>query len=260
MRRWIVLLTMTGLLGGCGNGAKIDRIALAETRVEHKRAAGVAYEHAVEQEVPIGQVRQVAEAVQKACTALPQRGCTLLETTILAGEAADATIRMRVVPDGVNGVLRALDGRGKMVRQSTKGEDLAEPIGDAERKLGMLTTYRDRLQALAGGRGLDPDALIKLHRELAEVQSEIEKADTARAQLHRRVDTELLTVNLHEHAKAARRGNVKRALEDFGDDLLQGVAMLITFVASALPFAATGTLGYLAWRRVRARRRGRQRP
>ena len=259
MRRWILLLTMTTLLAGCSgrqNGADGTAAALAEARVEHQRVARVAYEHAVEIEVPSGQIRQVTDAVQQACAALPERGCTLLEASIRSGDHAGATVRMRVVPAGVNKVLGALDGRGRILEQSSKGEDLAEPIEDAERKLAMLTGYRDQLQTLARQRALDADALIKLHRELAEVQSEIDNAATSQAQLRRRVDTELLTVAVHEHAKAGRSREVTAALEDFGEDLLKGVAVLITFVASTIPFALAGSVGYFIWRRVRRGRRG----
>lgn len=115
-------------------------------------------------------------------------------------------------------------GRGKAVTQSSKGKDLAEPIQDGERKMAMLTGYRDQLQNLSRQRALDPDALIKLSRELAEVQSEIDSAANARAQPHRQVDTELLTVAMHEHARAGQAGKVRQAPQDFGDDLLQGVA------------------------------------
>jgi len=119
----------------------------------------------------------------------------------------------------------------------------------------MLSGYRDQLQTLARQRALDADALIKLHRELAEVQSQIDNAATSQAQLRRRVDTELLTVAVHEHAKAGRSREVRAALEDFGDDLLKGVAVLITFVASTIPFALAGSVGYFAWRRLRRGRR-----
>jgi hypothetical protein len=147
---------------------------------------------------------------------------------------------------------RSLDGHGKVVEQSTKGEDLAEPIHDGERKRAMLTAYRDQLQTLAGQRALDPDALIKLNRALAEVQSEIVDAATSQAQLRRRVDTESLTVGIREHATASQASAIKRAVDDFGDDFLRGVAMLITFVASTISFAVAGICGYLVWRRVRA--------
>jgi hypothetical protein len=250
---------MTTLLAGCSgkqNGANRAVGEVAEARVDHQRAARVAYEHEIEMEVPSGHIPQVAEAVQQACAALPERGCTLLEASIRSGSDAGATVRMRVIPEGVNKVLGSLDGRGKILAKSSKGEDLAEPIEDADRKMAMLTGYRDQLQTLARQRALDADALIKLHRELAQVQSEIEKAATSGAQLRRRVDTELLTVAVHEHANAGQGNNVKQAVEDFGQDLLRGVAMLITFVASTIPFALAGIAGYLAWRRVRARRRG----
>ena len=259
MRRWIFILTVTTVLAGCSgrqSGASRAVEDVPQARVDHQRAARVAYEHAIELEVPSGHIRQVADAVQQACAALPERGCTLSEASIRSGANAGATVRMRMVPEGVNTVLGALNGRGKILQQSSKGEDLAEPIDDAERTMTMLTGYREQLQTLARQRALDPEALIKLHRELAQVQSEIDKAGTSRAQLRRRVDTELLTVAVHEHGNAGQGNKVKAAMEDFGQDLLGGVALLITFVASTIPFALAGTVGYLAWRRVRARRRG----
>lgn len=259
MRRWAVLFVLAGVLAGCSG--KATRVvgadaAVGEARVGHKRAPWVAYEHALELEVPVGQTREVMNAVQGACAALPERGCTLLETSVSGGADAGAVMRMRVVPDGVNKVLRALDGRGKVMSQSSKGQDLAQPIEDGGRKMGMLTAYRDQLQTLARQRALDADALIKLHRELAEVQSQIEQGATAQAQLRRRVDTELLSVMLHEHAKGGQIDRVRQAVDDFGADLLHGVALLITFVASTIPFALAGTVGYVGWRRVRVRPRG----
>lgn len=258
MRQWIFLLTVAALLAACSSKSEAptrDVANFAEPRVNHKRAAGVAYTHEVDLEVPANHTRQVFDAVQQACAALPEHGCTLLEASIRSGTMASANVRMRITPDGVNKVLRSLDGQGKVVTQSSKGEDLAEPIHDGERKMAMLTAYRDRLQTLAGQRALEPDALIKLNRALAEVQSEIDNAATAQAQLRRRVDTELLTVEIREHATASEASGIKRAVEDFGDDFLHGVAMLITFIASTIPFAVAGTCGYLVWRRVRAGRR-----
>ena len=222
MHQRIFLLTLVAtLLAGCSskNEAPARDVAnFAAPRVGHKRAAAVAYSHEIDLEVPAGRTRQVFDTVQQACAALPERGCTLLEARIRAGATASANVRMRVTPDGVNQVLRALDGRGKVVTQSTTGEDLAEPIQDGERKMAMLTAYRDKLQTLAGQRALDPDALIKLNRALAEVQSEIDNAATSQAQLRRRVDTELLTVGIREHATATEASGIKRAVDDFGDD------------------------------------------
>ena len=258
MRQLMFLLALATLLAACSAKRELpadNAPKLAEARVDHKRAAGVAYEHEVDLEVPSNHTRQVFDAVQQACAALPEHGCTLLEASIRGGTMASANVRMRITPDGVNRVLRALDGQGKVVTQSSKGEDLAEPIHDGERKMAMLTAYRDKLQTLAGQRALEPDALIKLNRALAEVQSEIDNAATAQAQLRRRVDTELLTVGIREHATASEASGIKRAVDDFGDDFLHGVAMLITFVASTIPFAVAGICGYLVWRRVRAARR-----
>lgn len=255
--RWLLPMSFALLFAGCtGNRmVPVNDGSVAEARVEHKRAAWLAYEHEIELEVAAGQSRPVSDAVKQACTALPAGGCTVIEASNRGGSSPGATIKMRVTPAGVNKVLAALDGRGKMITESTTGKDLAEPIQDVERKMAMLTGYRDQLQTLARQRALDPEALIKLHRELAAVQSEIDSASGTNAQLRNRVDTELLTVALQEPFEAGERNAVRHAVSDFGNDLLQGVAMLITFVASTIPFAIAGSAAYFFWRRLRARRR-----
>jgi hypothetical protein len=39
-------------------------------------------------------------------------------------------------------VLRSLDGHGKVVSQSSRGEDLAEPIQDGERKMAVSASKK----------------------------------------------------------------------------------------------------------------------
>lgn len=258
MRRCMTWIALAAMMAACSAKREVPANAAAPPaggKAVRQRAANIAYEHAIELEVPGSRTRQVFDAVRQSCAALPAHGCTVLEASIRSGASAGATVRMRMVPDGVDKVLRTLDGQGKVETQSTHGEDLAEPIGDVERKMTMLTHYRDQLQALASRHALEPDALIKLNRELAEVQSQIDDVATSRAQLARRVDTDLLTVALHERASAGDAGGIRRALDDFGGDFLHGVAMLITFVASTIPFALAGAVFHAIWRRVRRRRR-----
>ena len=118
MRQWMSLLFLAALLTACSAKRELPEGGVANfsaPRVDHKRAAGVAYEHEVDLEVPTGHTRQVFDAVQQACAALPEHGCTLLEASIRGGAMAGANVRMRVTPDGVNKVLHSLDGQGKIV-------------------------------------------------------------------------------------------------------------------------------------------------
>ena len=253
MRYLFLILALALMLAGCNKAKRVVSLEKAEAKVEHKRKRGMAYEHEVEFQAPRDKTRSIFEAVKQACTALPERGCTVLEASLHSGQDAGATVTMRIRPDGVNQVLHALDGRGKLLSQTTRAEDLAEPVQDGARKLAMLTAYRAKLEALSTQRGLSPEALIKLHRELAEVESEIETHAGEQARLQQRIDTEKLTVAVREELRDEERDEIVYALKDFGRDLQHGVASLISFIAAALPFAVFGGVGYAFWRRWRRR-------
>lgn len=82
------------------------------------------------------------------------------------------------------------------------------------------------------------EQLIVASKELSSVNSQIDTLSAQRANLQRRVDTELLTLNLDlpPLAYAAELSPVRDALRSFGTDLREGIASVISFVAILLPW------------------------
>ena len=82
------------------------------------------------------------------------------------------------------------------------------------------------------------DQLITVSKELATVQSQIDSLATERANLRRRIDTELLTINLSlpSQAYAAEQSPVLDAFRSFGADIKSAIADVIRFVAVLLPW------------------------
>jgi hypothetical protein len=145
---------------------------------------------------------------------------------------------MRLAPSGVETFVSAAAKSGKITGRGTHAEDLAEPVSDTERQLSLLTTHRDRLSELTKDRSLKVDQVIAISKELSSVQTEIETVSNTRANLQRRIDTELLTIELSIPwaENAAQRTSIKDALNAFGTEFTDAIAQVIRFIAALIPW------------------------
>ena len=145
---------------------------------------------------------------------------------------------------------------GKIASRNTHAEDLAQAVADTDRQLALLTVHRDRLSEFMKDKSLKIDQLITVSRELAEVQTQLEQYSTTKANLRRRIDTELLTIplSLPRQAFDAAQTPVLDALRDFGTTLREAFAMVIRFIATILPWLIVIVPGLVLvrwfWRRI----------
>jgi hypothetical protein len=257
MLRSIVLLIVLGLVAGCARNAP-ESLAVASA-AGGADTSGVnrflAYEHSVSVNTEADKLATLVEAVQAACRAATDEACAILQSGITSGDAAHATLKFRAKAGGIRKLIAVLSSQGEIASQSTTAEDLAGPIEDTAKKLAMLTAYRSQLEALRGRGNADMDSLIKLTRELADVQSQIETLSGSQAQLIQRVQTEILTVAISSFESQSFWQPIGEACSEFGDDLSEGVATVITVVAFLLPWAILALLGYWVVRVIRRRRR-----
>jgi hypothetical protein len=217
----------------------------------------LAYEHFVDIDAAPDRVAAIHDAGVAACRAATAAGCTLLESRLDSEPDASATLKFRARPDVVPTLLATLGQKEGIARRSTHVEDLSGPIADTARQLAMLDDYRSRLEALRNRAGNDVDALIKVNRELADVQSRLEAEDGKRAVLARRVDTEILNVSIRSDRHRPFWAPIGRALADFGGNLAQGISIAISGVAYLLPWLFVISLAVWVVRKLRRRRRGR---
>lgn len=214
----------------------------------------LAYEHTVRLDTNESQIRKAYEDTLSACTSAPNGSCTVLNASLRTGRDVSARVKMRGTPETVRSVMAGLGRNGEVTNVETSAEDLAVPIADAERELAKLTAYRSKLETLMGRAANDVDALIKVQRELADVQARLDQLTGERAQLDRRVRLEVLTVEIDADRHGSFWQPVGNALDDFGSDLSRGIASVVSGLAYIVPWAL---ILYGAWRCVRWwRRRG----
>lgn len=217
----------------------------------------LAYEHTITIELGKDLLPARIDEVQQACRADKQFGCTLLDVSVSSDEQIPSgSLRMRIAPGGVDSIVATASTGGKVASRTTHAEDLAEPVADTERQLTLLTTHRGRLEDFMKNKTLTVDQLITVSKELATVQTQIEQLSTARANLRRRIDTDLLNINmtLPRHDYQAEQSPVLDALRSFGSDLKQALAGVISFIAVLLPWLVIIIPGLFLfrwlWRRI----------
>ena len=272
----LVLIPLLTMLSACerqaeatfdGRAAGFDREMLMaqapatrsapapQTAASEKKT--LAYEHVVTVELAREVLAAHLQAVQDACNTRQDYGCTLLDVqSSMNNDVPYGSVRMRLAPGGVDALIVIAGKDGKVTGRNTHAEDLAEPVADTERELALLTTHRDRLQEFLKSKELKIEQLITVSKELASVQTQIDALGTRAANLRRRIDTELLTINFSVpfNEQAAAQSPILDALRSFGSEFKHAIAQVITFFAVVLPWLVVIVPGVillrLFWRRV----------
>lgn len=253
----VVAIVLVMLVGCSGRQDVTDHAQAPASRDSRANASQqLAYEHAVDIDTAPDRVAALHAAGLAACREATAIACTLLESRIDGEPEASAHLKFRARPDVIPKLVASMARKAELARQSTRVVDLSGPIADSDRQLAMLEDYRSRLEALRSRAGNDVDALIKVNRELAEVQSSLEAANGKRAVLAQRVSTEILEVAIRSDRQRPFWTPIGRAFADFGSNLSQGISIAISGLAYLLPWLILLLLavwgGRKLWRRRRA--------
>jgi Domain of unknown function (DUF4349) len=199
----------------------------------------LAYEHTISIELSKELVPVRLRELEAACAADRASDCAMLQVDMrLRADVPSGLIRMRVARRAVEPIIELASKDGKVDARSTQAEDLAQPIADTQRQLALLTLHRDRLTELMKSKDIKIDQLIALSKELATVQTQIDSYGTERANLRRRVATELLTIHLSPPGRdyAVQETPVMDSLRLFGSMFREAIGDVITFIAFLVPW------------------------
>lgn len=235
-RPLLAILATCALAAGCGNdrGFAFTGAPLA---IEPPRDdASLAIEHRLTIEVAEDELEAAYQAVVQGCANDAESLCTLLESTLAYGEYGSASLRARVRPAGVEPLIAIATSHGEVIRRSTRGEDLAKPIGDAEKSIAMLEAYLADLIRLRQQSRNEIDALIRVAAEIAKTQTDLDASKSEQAQLRQRVDLQILELNFVSEQRTSFWGPIGNSLGEFTQDLAAGIATVIRGLASLLPW------------------------
>lgn len=243
--RPLLLLSLLLALGGCGRAEKLsepaamDPRAPKEVRADSVPAPGgrqLAYKHELHLVLARDQLRAAHQQLLDSCAAVPTQGCVVMASSSNGGQWPGAEVRLRVRRDAMSGLRRQAEGLGELEHQSTTAEDLSGPLVDTTRRLAMKKSLRDSLIELRGRSQGQLDALLKVTEKLAEVQAEIEASEGQLAGLRGLLEMDQVRIQLQSKDAQQEQNPVARALHNFGRDLTQAAAAVISFVAWSLPW------------------------
>lgn len=213
----------------------------------------LAYQHHINLQTEAEQVPAIFKRLIAVCSAAPEQQCQLLESKLNTSEYVSSSLKFRAPAATIQQLMAATAELGQVTEQATTAEDLQAPIADTEKQSQLLLDYRQRLEGLRERAKNDLDALIKVNKELAQVQAEIEAISGKAAHLRQRVNTEILSIQVSGKQSRSFATPLKLALRDFSSNLAQAVAGLITVLAFLLPWLGMLLLGSIVlpklWRR-----------
>ncbi len=262
MKPTFILLIVFASLTGCGKnedgahrGYLFERAAPASD-VERNRNKYLAYEHSVSVDPNENGAKSLYEKVISTCKADNANGCTLLDSNLTTGRSISAQIKIRAKPEGIKNIIGIVSSNGELTNQATHVEDLARPIIDNNKRLEMLKQYQRRLLKLEREATNNVDSLIKLSKELATVQSEIEQAAGENAHLLERVNMDTLNISISTNKNRSFWSPVVNSISDFSGNLSNGISVALVSLAYVLPWAVLilifAVIGRKIWRRRRA--------
>ena len=262
MSRLLILsISMLAILAGCARTDEAPASVAAGGQGKAKTSEAnrfLAYEHSIYLQSDEDKVVSIFEAAQAACRDAVEESCAILEARVSSGEGASASLRFRAKAGGIKTLIAVFSAQGKIVNQSTTAEDLAGPIADSTKQIAMLSDYRKSLEALRSRPSNDLDALMKLTRELADVQSQIETLTGSQAGLTQRVETELLNVSINSYQGRSFWAPISSSLTSFGEVLSSAIGAAIIAIAYLLPWAVLiGGITWIAQLILRRRKRAR---
>lgn len=142
---------------------------------------------------------------------------------------------------------------GEQIASSIEGEDLSKQIVDTQAHLRSRILLRDRLMEILAARKGSVEELVAAERGVAEVNGEIDQAQSWLAEMKGRVSFSKVTVDYQSGGRNAGSfwQPIADAVSNIGMIMGTAIAVLITFLVGFLPFAVLGGAGYWLYRRFR---------
>jgi len=128
---------------------------------------------------------------------------------------------------------------GEVTSSSQSAEDLTRPILDTQARLDAQVQLRERLTGLLDRQGANIEELIRVERELARVNGDIESATAQLRAMRARVSMSIADLTYQSEIRPISQSTVNpvgEAVRDFAGIVLGGLAVMIRLIAGVLPW------------------------
>ena len=193
-------------------------------------------------------IETLRRADQAACDRAGPSECQMLASTSNSDHDANfvnRSLELRASPTWLKRWQGGLDtsvsqAHVRITEESVSSEDLSLQIVDTAARMKNKQALRDRLQAIIRGGNGKISELIEAESQLAQVQADIESAQSQLAVMQKRVATVHLTLTYRSDAAATSTSIFSPVAEAWNGalrNMMVMVSLLITLMAFLLPVA-----------------------
>ncbi len=251
---WMLALAAL-LLAGCGKKQEAAPAGPAQGEKQHAGSM-LAYEQQIRLLLPQADIAARLDAAREACEQARFGACNVLHLEQGDGRAA---LSLRIVPDGVEPLVRLAAQGGSVGSRSINAEDLADAIGDNQRQQALLQAQQQRLSELAARHDIGVGDLITLGKEQAELESQLQSLQGTAAMQQHRVNTNLLNLDFLPQDVDSRSSRIRVSFAEMLDNLTEGTSSALNALSYGLPFLILAFPLLLLWRWLWRKAVGRRR-
>lgn len=240
-RTWMVPLLLLALMGCSQKGEDVSGTAVSgggDVQGERAKAgAFLAYEHYVTLEIDKAAVSKRLADTREACTSGRFGACDLLGIEQGDSSYNAGSLRVRIVPDGVEKLVSLAGEGGKLVSRTTHAEDLAQAVSDNQQVSERLQRQFKTLEQFQDRKDLSVSDMLALAREIAEVQVQLDATAQEASQQERRINTNLLNLTFRTEAqRPSRLDRIGKAFSELLDNITDGAAKALEMIGYGTPF------------------------
>ena len=205
------------------------------------------------------EVGNVDEAVMKVRALAASLGGHVANSSFEGGEhnVRSATLELKIPAARYDDAVARLAAIGEVESVNSSSEDVGEEYVDVTARVANARRLEQRLIQLLATRTGRLEDVLAVERELARVREEIERAEGRLRYLRTRAAMSTLTVLVHEDEPILGRAGdnpIVAAFKAAWRNFVRFVAGLIAAMGVIIPVAAIAGIGYLVFRRIRAKR------
>ena len=240
------------------DSATSERVASGPS-VALTAAPGVAFNYNYAFRMPANRIAAIQEQHAQACEKLGINRCRItgMRYRLVNENDIEGMLAFKLEPAiarqfGKAGVEAVVNAEGMLIESAISGEDAGAAIKTADRTEAQLAADLRRVEEQLNRRGLADEERLRLQNEAEELRRSIRATrDTREDQRESLANT---PVTFHYGSGDLvpgfdTRSPLRNAVEQAGNNLIGGVAFLLVFMVSLLPWIQIGLLGWLAARR-----------
>jgi len=250
MRRRLLLVGLCVLAAAGCAGSKGQQKLAAPTGERAKADAFLAYEHTVSILFASDVVAAREDGLRKACSTEQFGSCSLISIGMTQGTFAEGRIVLRVAPDAVEPLVKLASDGGEITRRDTHAEDLAEVVAQTQQSREVMLHQRQNFERLAQRHDAPVADQVTVARELAALEVALDENEKTAAQQRRRIETNLLSFDMHVREVPSRLGRIGDAFDGLGDSFSEGLASTVEAIGYGIPLLVLAFIAALLWRWV----------